>query len=118
LADLGTRHLQRRVVGVWILQRVDQRDGVAAGARDRPQLVQRRDTRARDLGQAVLELILGDAQRLGELLVRRRTVVLALELDDRALDLAGTAAHRARHPVHRPQLVDDRALDAADRVRL
>ena len=25
---------------------------------------------------------------------------------------------RTRHPVHRPQLVDDRALDAGDRVRL
>ena len=43
---------------------------------------------------------------------------LRLELGDRALDLARAGAHRARHPVHRAQLVDDRALDARDRVRL
>ena len=34
------------------------------------------------------------------------------------LDLARLAAHRARHPVQRAQLVDDRALDARDRVGL
>ena len=43
---------------------------------------------------------------------------LRLERRDRALDLARPRAHRARHPVHRAQLVDDRALDARDRVRL
>ena len=42
----------------------------------------------------------------------------ALELGDRALDLARARAHRARNPVERAELVDDRALDAADRVRL
>ena len=41
-----------------------------------------------------------------------------LELGDRALDLAGPCAHGARNPVERAELVDDRALDAADRVRL
>ena len=35
-----------------------------------------------------------------------------------ALDLAGAGADGARHPVERAQLVDDRALDAGDRVRL
>ena len=43
---------------------------------------------------------------------------LRLELGDRALDLAGARADGARHPVERAQLVDDRALDARDRVRL
>ena len=43
---------------------------------------------------------------------------LRLELGDRALDLARPRAHRARHPVERAQLVDDRALDARDRVGL
>ena len=37
---------------------------------------------------------------------------------DRALDLARAGAHRARHPVERAQLVDDRALDPRDRVGL
>ncbi len=41
-----------------------------------------------------------------------------LELRDRPLDLTGARAHRARHPVERAQLVDDRAPDARDRVRL
>src|SRR5205085_9127731 len=41
-----------------------------------------------------------------------------LELPDRPLDVARARANRARHPVHRAQLVDDRALDAGDRVRL
>jgi hypothetical protein len=43
---------------------------------------------------------------------------LLLELGDRALDVARPCAHRARHPVERAQLVDDRALDPRDRVRL
>ena len=43
---------------------------------------------------------------------------LRLELADRALDLARPRAHRARHPVERAQLVDDRAADARDRVGL
>ena len=55
---------------------------------------------------------------LGDLLVGRRAVQLLLELGDRPLDVAGAGAHRARHPVERAQLVDDRALDPRDRVRL
>ena len=55
---------------------------------------------------------------LGDLLVGRRAVQLRLELGDRALDVAGSSAHGPRHPVHRAELVDDRALDARDRVRL
>src|SRR5581483_5831652 len=43
---------------------------------------------------------------------------LRLERGDRSLDVAGAGADRARDPVHRPQLVDDRALDPRDRVRL
>ena len=41
-----------------------------------------------------------------------------LELADRPLDLAGPRPHRARHPVERAQLVDDRAADPRDRVGL
>ena len=42
----------------------------------------------------------------------------ASSVGDRALDVARAGAHGARHPVHRAQLVDDRALDPRDRVRL
>ena len=68
--------------------------------------------------QAVLELLLGDADLLGDLLVGRRPVELRLERRHRPLDLARPRAHRSRHPVHRAQLVDDRALDPRDRVGL
>ena len=88
-------------------------------AGDRPELVERGDRGAGDLGQAVLELLLGDAELLGDLLVGRRAgTSLRLELGDRALDVARARAHRARHPVQRAQLVDDRALDPRDRVGL
>ena len=55
---------------------------------------------------------------LRDLLVGRRACSFASSSRDRALDLARARAHRARHPVHRAQLVDDRALDPRDRVRL
>ena len=55
---------------------------------------------------------------LGDLLVARRAAELRLELADRALDLARAGPHGARHPVERAQLVDDRAADPGDRVRL
>ncbi len=54
----------------------------------------------------------------GDLLVGRRAPELRLELADRPLDLARPRAHRARHPVERAQLVDDRAADPRDRVGL
>ena len=41
-----------------------------------------------------------------------------LELGHRALDVTGSGSHGPRHPVHRAELVDDRSLDARDRVRL
>ncbi len=60
----------------------------------------------------------GDAELVGDLLVGRGAVELPLELADRPLDVAGARPHRARHPVERAQLVDDRALDPRHRVRL
>ena len=54
----------------------------------------------------------------GDLLVARRPAELALELPDRPLDLARPRTDRARHPVERAQLVDDRAADPGDRVGL
>ncbi len=54
----------------------------------------------------------------GDLLVGRRARQTRLEVGDRPLDVARAGAHGARHPVHRTQLVDDRALDPRDRVRL
>src|ERR1039458_2419099 len=53
-----------------------------------------------------------------ELLLGRHALKLRLELDVRALDLAGTGTDRAGHPVEPPQFVENRALDAGDRVGL
>jgi hypothetical protein len=41
-----------------------------------------------------------------------------VSISDGALDLARAGADGARHPVQRSQLVDDRALDAGDRIGL
>jgi hypothetical protein len=46
------------------------------------------------------------------------TLQLVFEQGVDAFDVAGLRAYRARHPVDRSQFVDDRALDARDRVRL
>src|SRR5215216_2243100 len=109
--ELGGREQLLRVGRVRVVQRVEQRDLVAGGVRDRPQLVERDDRRVGDLDERLLELV-------RHLLVGRRPVQPVLELAVRALDLTRAGAHRARHPVERTQLVDDRALDARDRVRL
>src|SRR5439155_19694752 len=84
----------------------------------RPELVERRDRRAGDVGEAVVELLLADPDLLGDLVVARRAPELRLQLGHRTLDFARARAHRARDPVHRAQFVEDRALDARDRVRL
>jgi len=55
---------------------------------------------------------------VGHLLVGRRALELVLELRVGALDRPRAGADRARDPVQRAQLVDDRALDAGDRVGL
>src|SRR5215216_956943 len=116
--ELGGREQLLRVGRVRVVQRVEQRDLVAGGVRDRPQLVERDDRRVGDLDERLLELVDGEVELGGHLLVGRRPVQPVLELAVRALDLAGAGADGARHPVERPQLVDDRALDARDRVRL
>ena len=59
-----------------------------------------------------------DPDLLGDLLVGRRAAERRLELADRPLDLPRPRPHRPRHPVERAQLVDDRAADPRDRVRL
>src|SRR3954451_24136667 len=116
--ELGGVEEVLRVGRVGVVQRVQQRHGVAGGVRHRPQLVERDDRGVGDLDQALLELLDRDAELLGHLLVRRRPVQPVLELAVSALDLAGPGAHGARHPVQRAQLVDDRAPDARDGVRL
>src|SRR5215213_10808973 len=116
--ELGGVEQVLRVGRVGVVQRVEQGDLVAGGVRHRPQLVERDDRGVGDLDQALLELLDRDAELLGHLLVRRRAVQAVLELAVCALDLAGAGADGARHPVQRAQLVDDRALDAGDRVGL
>src|SRR3954451_20231114 len=116
--ELGGVQQILRVRGVRVVQRVEQRDLVARGVRHRPQLVQRDDRGVGDLHQALLELLDRDADLLGHLLVGGCPVQPVLELAVDALDLAGAGADGARHPVKGAQLVDDRALDAGDRVGL
>src|SRR4051794_38925997 len=116
--QLGGVEQLLRVRGVGVVQRVEEGDLVARGVRHRPQLVERDDRGVGDLHQALLELLDRDAELLGHLLVGGRPVQAVLELAVDALDLTGAGAHGARHPVQRAQLVDDRALDARDRVGL
>jgi hypothetical protein len=68
--------------------------------------------------QALLELVARHAELLRDLLIRRRTHELLLEDGDRALDLTCAGPDRARHPVERAQLVDDRSADARHREGL
>src|SRR5581483_9688226 len=117
LAQLGLIEHVRRADALGVLDRVEERDLVAL-VRDRPELVERGDRGAGDVGERVLELVDGDPDPDGDLLVGRGAAELRLEGGDRALDLAGARADRARHPVEGPQLVDDRAADPRDRVRL
>src|SRR5919201_1702954 len=117
LAELSLCERRLRMWPPGVLDRVDQGHLVAA-RRDRPELVERRDRRAGDLRHRVIELLLTQSESIGDLLVRGSAAKLALELDDRALDVARAGADRPRHPVHRAKLVDDRTLDPRDRVRL
>ena len=66
----------------------------------------------------VLELLDGDLELGGHLVVGRRALQPGLELHVGALELPGARPHRARHPVEGAQLVDDRPADAGDRVGL
>src|SRR4029453_1206374 len=91
---------------------------VPARARARPELVESGDRGTGDLEERILELLLGDAELGGDLLIGGRARGARLEVGDRPLDVARAGAHRTRHPVHGAQLVDDGALDARDRIRL
>ena len=117
LVELGLLERELGVIAGDVLDRVDQRDLVAAALR-RPELVERRHRGARDLEQAAVELLARDAHLGRDLLVGRRAHQRALEVGDRPLDLTGARADRPRHPVERAELVDDRTLDPDDRVGL
>src|SRR3954471_22488912 len=97
--ELGGVEQLLRIGRVRVAQRVEQGDLVAGGVRRGPQLVQRDDGARGDLDQRLLELLHADAQLDGHLVVRRRAVEPVLELAVHALDLAGTGADGARHPV-------------------
>jgi hypothetical protein len=86
--------------------------------RERPQLIGRDHQGVRDLHERVREVVDRRLEGLGHLGVGRGPVKLVLEARVDALDLACAGAQRARHPVERAQLVDDRALDAGDREDL
>src|SRR5215208_5726998 len=70
--ELGGVEDLLRVGRVGVVQGVQQRDLVAGGVRDRPQLVERDDRRAGDLDQRLLELLDRQVELVGHLLVARR----------------------------------------------
>src|SRR5215216_7999571 len=78
--DLGGVEQLLGVRRVRVVERVEQRDLVARGVRDRPQLVERDDRGVGDLHQALLELLDRDPELAGHLLVGRRAVEAMLEL--------------------------------------
>src|SRR5690349_16268518 len=67
LLQLRLRQLGLRLRALGVLDRVDQGDLVAAGGGDRPELVEGGDRGAPDLGEALVELVGGDAELLGEI---------------------------------------------------
>src|SRR3954452_25150032 len=118
LLHLGLGQRALRVGRIDVLDRVDHRDRVAAPGVHGPELVERRDRGAGDVGERLVQLVDREAELLGDLLVGRSAMDLPLELGDRALDVARPGTHGPRHPVHRPELVDDRTFDPRNRVRL
>src|SRR3954452_7832635 len=88
---LGERRLGLRTLGV--LDRVQQRDLVAGVPGDRPELVERGYRGARDIREAVVQLLRGDPDLLRDLLVRGGATEARLELADRPLDLPRARAH-------------------------
>src|SRR5207245_3359390 len=94
LAQLRLRERALWVVAAFVRDRVDQSDLVPAGG-DGPELVESCDRGARDLGEAVLELVGRDPDLAGDLLVARSPPELRLELAHGALDLACARPDRA-----------------------
>ena len=98
-------------------------DGVAERERiARPtahqHLVEGGDACEADLAERGPELVFGHAQCLGDLRIGGSTKVLGLKRGDGLLEVPGLGANRTRNPVDRAELIEDRALDAGDRVRL
>src|SRR5215211_5577260 len=118
VVELGLVHDLGRVGRLGVLEGVEQRDLVTARVRHRPELVEGRDGRVRDLDQRVVEVLGRDLEIGGHLLVGGGTMEPVLELDVGPLDVARPGPHGPRHPVQRAQFVDDGPLDARDGVGL
>ena len=98
-------------------------DGVADRERlarptARQHLVEGGDACEADLAERGPELGFGHAQGLGELRIGGSTTILGLKRGDGLLEVPGLGADRTRNPVDRAKFIEDRALDAGDRVRL
>ncbi len=99
-------------------ERIEQRDLLAAIGADRDHLVQRQHRDERDLVHNVVQLGEAHPEPLRELGLRGCALEHRLEVAVGLLDLPCLEPNRSRDPVHRAQLVDDRAADPGDRVRL
>ena len=115
LGLLGLERVDRapRPVG----QRLTQRRalGTVAAAQH---LVERHHADRGDLAQRLVEVTDAHLELGRDLGLVRRAPQRRLEVRERLLDRTGLGAHRPRYPVDRPQLVDDRPLDARNGVRL
>src|SRR5436190_7400492 len=95
---LGLERLDR-VLGLRVLERVDQRQLVAAFTADVEQLVERDDVDERHLAEDRVQVLEADAELFGNLRLRRRAMQPRLQGRVGLLDLAGLVSHRARDPV-------------------
>src|SRR6266487_1794667 len=107
-----------RVLGALVLERVAQAEPVTTLRADRQQLGEGDHRDERDLAEDVVQLGCGDTKLLCYLRVARAAMQSVLQLGVGLLDLAGLEPHRAWNPVDRSELIDDRALDARDRIGL
>ena len=118
----------QRLLGLLGLEGVDRpagavREGLAErralGAVAATQhLVERHHADGRDLAQSLVEVADAHLELGRDLGLVGRTPQRRLQMGERLLDRTGLGAHRAGHPVDGAELVDDRALDARNGVRL
>ena len=79
-------------------------------------LFQRHDHRRADFPLKLAQLFDRDPHAIGDQLVVGHMAYLRFEFVDDPLENARLLANRSRYPIQRPQRIDNRAVDAGDRV--